>query len=577
MSVQHAEPEGRWCREHATPPVRPGPRRKARAAGRQWARAELTELLTTLLTDPDTVSAADTLQLRLAAMDPPVRHRNVHLLVRGLPLEHEARARAFARCLVRTGHSRQAVCIGLALLARIGEPEDVPDLETLGLLRDLVGPVVHALDTMDKRAAALLFLRNQEEAPELRGLLAALGAGDDRAVRERLAALPRTMGPEIVRRAAEASWMQQLLRSDVPAAEDSGPLITPRPGNAALLAQAGWMLFLMARARDYSPEILLYREAVPAHESFARGARHLAPTLDHYALLLSAVQELRSGPVVLHDWGPGQREALLSELVTVLDRAEWRAVVDRDGEDAGGRRRTEWARRVRRQLSHGQDGPVEGLRIEITDRDPADPATVETRILVDGRPLVPEVFGRGPAHSPEWLLDSGRLRAAEEPREVQLAEAHCTEGCCGALYVTVRRDGGAVVWSDWRCPAPPPSPLHVRKIPELRFDAAAYDAEISRAENDHTWTWPARRAARLIAAGLRERPELLTRWGVELYWASTDFRDPDQTVVYLRDAGGEGSPNYYKWCVPEDGTPPEGRAADALSRLATVDPRTYEA
>ncbi|MFD7615894.1 hypothetical protein [Streptomyces sp. NPDC059802] len=42
---------------------------------------------------------------------------------------------------------------------------------------------------------------------------------------------------------------------------------------------------------------------------------------------------------------------------------------------------------------------------------------------------MPEAFGRGAVHPPEYLLDSGRPRATDEPREVQLAEAYCTEGC----------------------------------------------------------------------------------------------------------------------------------------------------
>ncbi|TXS41981.1 hypothetical protein EAO72_15720 [Streptomyces sp. or43] len=539
----------------------------------------MTDALTSLLVEPDASAAAEELQRRLAAMDPPVRHHSIHLIVSGLSLENEARARALARCLVRTGRSVRSVCVGLALLTRLGEPEDVPCLKSLALLRDLVRPVIHTLDTLDRRAAALIHLRNEAPKPELSRLLGALGAGYDADVRERLVALPRTIGPENARRVAEAARLERLLELDEADAGSSGPVGTPRVGAAELVVQAAWLLFRMTCVRDSSPEILSYQEAVRAYEAMARAAaRHLEPTLDHYALLLSAAQELSSGTGVLHDWGgPGRREAVVAELVAVLDRPAWRTVVDEEAEPGGVRRRTEWARRARRQLARGPAGPVEGLRIDVAERDPLDPGTVEARIVVDGRPLVPAVFGRGTVHSPEWLLDSGRLRATEEPREVELAEAYCSEGCCGALYVTIRRARGEVVWSDWRCPPPPPSALHVREIPELRFDAAAYDAEVRRAENDHTWTWPARRTARLIAAGLRDRPELLTRWGVELGWAGTAFSDLDQTVLCLRYAGDDGSPEYFMWCVQEDGTLPEDRAADALRRLASEDPRTYGA
>lgn len=585
VSVQLAEPEGPWSLEYAAPPDRTQPKKRARRGWPQ-TRTEVTDILAPLLVDPDAASAAENLQRRLAAMDPPVRHHSIHLIVRGLSLDDEARARALARCLVRTGRSLQSVCVGLALLTRLGEPEDVPCLETLGLLRDLVRPVIHTLDTIDRRAAALIHLRNQAAKPGLGRLYSALRAGDDAVVRERLVALPRTIGPEDARRAAEASQLVRLLELDEAGAGFPGRRVgATRVWSPELVAQAAWLLFQMTCVRDSIPEILSYREAVRAYESLARGAaRHLVPTLDHYALLLSAAQELSSGAGVLHDWGgPGRREAVVAELVAVLDRPEWRTVVDGErereryegGEYGGVRRRAEWARRARRQLARGPAGPVEGLRVEVAERDPLEPGTVEARLVVDGRPLVPAVFGRGAVHSPEWLLDSGRLRATEEPREVKLAEAYCAEGCCGALYVRIRRVGGEVVWSDWRCPPPPPSALHVREIPELRFDADAYDAEILRAENDHTWTWPARKAARLIVAGLRDRPELLTRWGVELSWAGTAFGDLDQTVLSLRYAGEDGSPTYFMWRIQEDGTLPEDRAADALRRLASEDPRTY--
>lgn len=566
VRVQDAEPEGPWSREYAARPVR---RERNPQSGRTWARTrdELTHLLTPLLVSPDPARAAEDVHAGLAAMDPPVREHRILRVVGGLPLEHEPRARALARSLVRTGRAHQDVCVGLALLARLGEPEDVPYLGTLGLLRELVRPVVHVLDAIDRPASALICLRDREKAPGLRCLVTAIEAGDQAAVRERLVELPRELEPETARRVAEAARPAELLR----AAGETGA------HTGELTARTGWLLFRMTGLRDYTPEILSYRQATHAYEAFVRGAHRLAPTLDHHALLLSAAQELRSGAAVLHDWGPGRREGLLAELVTVLGRAEWQAVVDRDGEGAAERRRIAWARRVRRQPARVPAGRARAPRIEIAQRDPEDPGTVETRILIDGRPLVPEVFGRGPAEAPEDLLDSGLLRATDEPREVRLAEAYCTEGCCGVLYVTIRRDGDEVVWSGWRCPAPPPSPLHRREIPEYRFDAVAYDAEIARAEHDQEWSWPARGTARLIVAGLRERPDLLTRWGLEMGWSGTDFRDPDTSVLSLLYPGPDGYRRQYLWRIPEDGTPAEDRAAAALDRLAEADPRTYGA
>lgn len=205
---------------------------------------------------------------RLDALDPPVRHRTLRLLVAGMPVENEERARALARVLVRTGTGYRAVCVGLALLTGLGESQDVPYLRTLGRLRTLVYPVVHALDALDRPAGALLELRNQGEAVTFVPLLAALDAGDRTAVREWLVALPGGVGPEVARRVAEASGLVDLL-AEVPA--------LPASEGAALIARTGRLLFLMTSLRDYRPAILSYLDAPRAYEAFARGAGLLPP------------------------------------------------------------------------------------------------------------------------------------------------------------------------------------------------------------------------------------------------------------------------------------------------------------
>ena len=99
--------------------------------------------------------------------------------------------------------------------------------------------------------------------------------------------------------------------------------------------------------------------------------------------------------------------------------------------------------------------------------------------VIDGRDIIRESFVSGPGLPPDVLLwRDGGLRAAAEPREVVLAEADCTTECCGALAVTIRRDGEHVVWSGWR-DLNGPAPV----LPEFRFDAGQYDAEIARAED----------------------------------------------------------------------------------------------
>ncbi|MFE0581881.1 hypothetical protein [Streptomyces sp. NPDC058874] len=94
---------------------------------------------------------------------------------------------------------------------------------------------------------------------------------------------------------------------------------------------------------------------------------------------------------------------------------------------------------------------------------------------------------------PEYLVDHFGLRAGPQPRELRLAQAYCTEGCCGALYVTVRRDGDEAVWGGWR------------------------------------------------GVDVKGRPLRL----------------------------------YFDWRLPNDGSPPEERAAAALQRIERSDPKDF--
>ncbi|MFF7577694.1 hypothetical protein OG963_39600 [Streptomyces sp. NBC_01707] len=73
----------------------------------------------------------------------------------------------------------------------------------------------------------------------------------------------------------------------------------------------------------------------------------------------------------------------------------------------------------------------------------------------------------------------------------------------------------------------PPCREPAPELAAYRFDAVVYDAEIARAETDHSWSRPARTTARLIKAGLVERPDLLSRWDAKRGWISSGFEDPD--------------------------------------------------
>ncbi|MFE0459423.1 hypothetical protein ACFW1A_09205 [Kitasatospora sp. NPDC058965] len=539
--------------------------------GRDAAVAAVRSALTPLPAD------AATLHRRLAALALPNRQLWViRSAVQALPLpeaEH-AHARALARQLIRIGTTVTAVGVGLALLGRVGEWGDRTSIAIFGVFSQFSGLAVAALDRIDHAGASATWLAATRHQPELGPLVWAVRFDGPAAVRAQVLALavtPRLVGSETAQRIAAAARLPELLDR--------------YPDDAELLARAARLLVRMGCTRDYRADPIAYPDACALYDRVVTRAALLPASLAHHATLLALALDLGSGSGVLLDWAPGEREALLERLGTLLAESRWVAAVEA-GVDSPDPDRRRWAGWIRRTGRRPFELPrsAQRLRFEVVVGEPVDREPVEVRILLDGRPLVPEAFGLGPANAPEYLLDQGLLRAEPEPREVQLAEAYCTEGCCGALHVTIRREGDEVVWDNWRRPARHPHrPATGDELPAYRFDAAAYDAELDRVTADRSWSWPARTTARLIRAGLAERPEVLLRWEARAGWVTSGHEDPDTVVVTFWHLPGLLPDDQrllsdglqFWWEVPDDGRPPQEQAASVLRRLAEEDPRQY--
>ncbi|MEV0097321.1 hypothetical protein [Streptomyces sp. NPDC050738] len=123
------------------------------------------------------------------------------------------------------------------------------------------------------------------------------------------------------------------------------------------------------------------------------------------------------------------------------------------------------------------------LEIRVFPRGPRFAAQV--RMCVNGEDVVIGAVGEG-GRGPfaEDTLPADRpspLHAGNEARCLFFGEPECTAGCCGALRAVVQRSGGVVRWSDWEAPRDEIAPR------DFHFEATQYDAELARAESDHSW------------------------------------------------------------------------------------------
>nr|WP_062332685.1 hypothetical protein [Herbidospora sakaeratensis] len=328
----------------------------------------------------------------------------------------------------------------------------------------------------------------------------------------------------------------------------------------ATVVRLGRLLQEQIEFRYCAAGIHEFPDACRTVAAFAERAETAEPVLDLLASALAMADDLRSGPTGRLPWPPGERAATLARLERLIESPRWNPVLAeaRRSADPLTRWRAEWAGRAPAVVPSG-------LVVYVAVPDPARGGRAETRLLVDGLPIVAEGFRSGAPDVPERLLPA--LRATAEPREVRLAEAWCAEGCCGALYVTIALDGDTVVWSDWRGHRPGAA------LTTFCFPAADYDRALETAVQDEEWKWPARTLADRLARRLGDDPGLLGRWECEIGGVLAQVGEQDRIeVVFWR----RGRPRIqFGWTVPVDDADLDRQLARIIERLREEDPTTH--
>ncbi|RLP93994.1 hypothetical protein [Micromonospora sp. CV4] len=521
---------------------------------------------------PSPAAAGKRLTEALASMR--VDHRVVVPLLEAVADVDPRWRRQVGRELAYGGRQRGTVSVGLALLTGVAEPHDAGPVRLLGLLSSPFGELaIRVLRDVPGAAGDLVWLAERSDRWRHAQAVAALCALAEPATFDWLL----EHGIRLDGRSVTAARLiaETVNIADRVAADDV---------NEDVVEQVGRVLLAMTQRAAGNAELRAYRDARTAITRFAYAAPVMTATLDRYALIVGLLSDLAIGQAATLSWQRQDLDRVRSGLDQLLAQPAWADVLETAQRSADPKacHRAHWAvwarttNRPPQPIGLAMGGATSRMSIRVAVADPEYAGAVETRIFIDDRPIVVETFTLGPAEPPEYLLGPAhRLHADVEPHEVRLAEAGCTEGCCGALYVTIQRRGDEVVWRDWR--NPDDCDL---TVPVFTFDAAQYDAEIARAESDRTWEWHERTVARLVRGRLSDEPELLGRWDCHPGWMEARPNDRGRIhVSYLfrrRQTGGAEPWLQFVAVLDVPAGEPATVADDIVRELCDRDPRRQD-
>jgi hypothetical protein len=516
-------------------------------------RLALAAVLREFIGDP-TLSAQD---LHDRCTHLAVKTGDVTRVLQELAPEPSQRLFETARWLIKNGTDRRAVLVGLGLLCGNAEQRDVPLIKVIGLLRFADQLAAEALAKIPSAARDLIWLAERSRRYPRVIAVRALAGHSDPVVREWVLSMPRDLlSSDLARHIAQGYGLAEML------------------GRTAVddlqWDQAGNLLLAMTSTHNYQSEISRFEEAPDVYQRWVALADRRPATLERAALMTMVAEDLYTGPAA--PAAGGLRMGLIDQIKNVLCSQPWTEMLGHCGcsSDPVEARRAAWI--IKEAIRNGIPEGRFAVRVVVPDPNPVGFPQVEARIVIDGMPIVAAAFDKGPAEDPERLIYSGRLRATSEPQEIRLAEAYCTEGCCGGLYVTIVREGPEVVWTNWRSSMPGEPPQ------EVRFDAEEYDREVARAEQDHSWEWPARTVARLVADQLRADPAVLGRWDCAPGWCTAWLKDFDTARLTFTHPARRGSfddPSVqFGLVVDVQGQAPQVLATEIIESMRNTDPKS---
>jgi hypothetical protein len=298
-----------------------------------------------------------------------------------------------ARWLVENSPGRGPVLLGLGLMAGRAGPQDATLVKTIGLLPFADYQAVQVLAGIPGAERDLMWLAERSRGAARTEAVRALAADPDPAVRAWVLSTPRELLPgPVARRIAEYRQLPVMLGDP--------------EADGAVWDGAGSLLLAMTSTSNYEYEITRYEQAPAAYEQWVSAAPRWPATLERAALLAMVRQDLVTGPAAVAVPGHARLAGRIRE---VLASREWRQVLQCSAasDDRAVARRAAW---VTREITE-QEGPGRdfAIRVVVPDPKPGIPAYPEARIMIGGIPVIAAAFDKGPAHSPEYLVQRPAL------------------------------------------------------------------------------------------------------------------------------------------------------------------------
>ncbi|MGW1965033.1 hypothetical protein ACWCPD_32880 [Streptomyces sp. NPDC001935] len=221
------------------------------------------------------------------------------------------------RWLLRHGTDRCAVTVGLALLATVGTPDDIPLIQTIGLLSDHFGPLAaRALERLPEGGTeALLRLADRVTGWGRVYVVEALCRLDDPAV-----------WLWLLRRSCDGDCLNAYFAGRVAETTRLHDVMSEPRVEGAIADNTGALLLVLAYGQGMGMTLSRYRHAETVLAGYLRHVERLGPSVRRYStvgwLADSLGEQGDAGSI-----GPVERWAVhRNRCLALLGREDWRKV-----------------------------------------------------------------------------------------------------------------------------------------------------------------------------------------------------------------------------------------------------------